>query len=78
MGGHQSKAHPGQSSNYKKKIEIRDSRVEERELLIRAKTWFEENIYLCPKSNRKVVTMIKQVFKEGGTPNVNDYLELVQ
>ena len=75
LGGHQSKAHPGTSSNYQKKLEIRAARTEERALLVKAKEWFAENMYLCPENNRKLVTQIKQVLKEGRQPNVNDYLE---
>ena len=77
MGGHQSKAHPGTSSQYRKKLEIRAKRTDERELLSRAKEWFVQNIYLCPENNRKVITQIKKVFKAGREPKVNDYLEMV-
>ena len=76
LGGHQSKAHPGTSSNYKRKIEIRESRATERELLEKAKEWFVSNIYLSPENNRKVITLIKKVFREGGEPKVEDYLEM--
>jgi len=78
LGGHQSKAHPGTSANYKRKIEIRQSREEERKLLERAKEWFVQNMYLCPENNRKIITSIKKVLKAGGTPNARDYLENAQ
>ena len=78
LGGHQSKAHPGTSSSYKRKLEIRQSREEERKLLERAKEWFVQNMYLVPENNRKIITSIKKVLKEGGTPNVRDYLEHAQ
>jgi hypothetical protein len=34
-------------------------------------------MYLCPENNRKIITAIKKVLKEGGEPNVRDYLENV-
>ena len=37
LGGHISKAHNGQSDNYKKKMEIRESRNQDREYLSQAK-----------------------------------------
>ena len=37
LGGHISKAHNGKSDNYKKKMEIRESRNQDREYLSQAK-----------------------------------------
>ena len=42
LGGHKSKAHPGCSETYLKKIETRTRRKGERDLLLEAKTVWEE------------------------------------
>ena len=75
LGGHQSKAHPGTSRSYRRKLEIRAARAEERDLLQRAKDWFQQNVFLCPENNRKLVTAIKEVLRDGRQPKVRDYLE---
>ena len=75
LGGHQSKAHPGTSSNYQRKLEIRAARASERQLLENAKDWFAKNLNLEPENNRKLITKIKNVLKAGKTPKVRDYIE---
>ena len=60
LGGHQSKAHPGESNRYRKKIEIRESRTDDRQFLQKAKEWFKSTIKRCPKANRNLVTKIKK------------------
>ena len=43
LGGHASKAHPGGSLAYKRKIEVREARAEERQFLLKAKEWFSDH-----------------------------------
>ena len=50
LGGHASKAHPGGSLAYKRKIEVREARAEERLFLVKAKAWFIDHFAADPKA----------------------------
>ena len=65
LGGHISKAHNGKSDNYKKKMEIRESRNSDREFLAQAKIVFKEQTGMNPKEYRNVITRIKNELAKG-------------
>ena len=65
LGGHISKAHNGKSDHYKKKMEIRESRNQDREFLAQAKTVFKEQTGMNPKEYRNVITRIKNELAKG-------------
>ena len=50
LGGHVSKAHPGGSPTYKRKIEVREARAGERLFLEQAKVWFRDHFAADPKA----------------------------
>ena len=50
LGGHASKAHPGGSLAYKRKIEVREARAEERLFLVKAKEWFIDHFAADPRA----------------------------
>ena len=59
LGGHVSKAHPGHSSAYSQKLEVRKSREQERNFLKQAKEMLlKEGI--DPKKYRIKATMLKK------------------
>ena len=71
LGGHYSKAHPGQSKRYNAKLETRASREDDRKLLKLAKEWFAEHNEVDPSmrpstSIRGYITKIKKILKAGG------------
>ena len=49
LGGHASKAHPGKSQNYARKMAIFKERAHERETRVKASEWFVKTTGLCPK-----------------------------
>ena len=65
LGGHISKAHNGKSDNYKKKMEIRESRNQDREYLSQAKQVFKSQTGMNPKEYRNVITRIKNELAKG-------------
>ena len=65
LGGHISKAHNGKSDNYKKKMEIRESRNQDREFLSQAKQVFKTQTGMNPKEYRNVITRIKNELAKG-------------
>lgn len=64
LGGHQSKAHPGQSQKYNEKLQTRNSRQLERITLNEAKKEFEEQYKKPANSNRALVNQIKKKLLE--------------
>ncbi len=60
LGGHTSKAHPGQSEDYQKKLQVRESRKPDRECLQAAKEQFKLDTGLEPELNRSRVTALKK------------------
>ena len=78
LGGHYSKAHPGQSKRYNAKLETRASRKDDRKFLKLAKDWFAEHNEVDPSTRpntsiRSYITKIKKILKAGGKPNWEDY-----
>ena len=65
LGGHISKAHNGKSDLYKKKMEIRQSRQQDREYLAQAKDVFVQQTGMNPKEYRNVITRIKNEIARG-------------
>ena len=65
LGGHVSKAHPGSSTNYSRKLEIRKQRSKDRESLASAKVWVAANLEMDPKENRALVTKVKNMLMTG-------------
>lgn len=82
LGGHSSKAHPGQSSAYNRKCKIRTAREFDRECLRRAKDWFTENceasdLDLRLSHRRQTITKIKKILMTGKTPESEQFLKRV-
>ena len=74
LGGHFSKAHPGQSLTYKKKLVKRVERTQERAYLQMAKDWYEQNMDPAPESSKRVrITKIKNMLKAGQQPRVSTF-----
>ena len=76
LGGHASKAHPGGSLAYKRKIEVREARAEERQFLLKAKEWFSDHFPAAdPKAqqSRGYITKIKVLLMNGKIPDINDF-----
>ena len=67
LGGHISKAHNGKSDHYKKKMEIREARNQDREFLAQAKSVFKDQTGMNPKEYRNVITRIKNELAKGQT-----------
>jgi len=64
VGGHISRKHPGQSSNYKRKIEVRKKRQGERRLLKLAKQRFKKLYGDGIPINRSVIRRLKVQIKK--------------
>lgn len=76
LGGHASKAHPGGSLAYKRKIEVREARAEERQFLLKSKEWFTDHFPAAdPKAqqSRGYITKIKVLLMNGRIPDINDF-----
>ena len=75
LGGHVSKAHPGGSPTYKRKIEVREARAAERLFLEKAKVWFSDHFAADPKAqqSKSVITKVKVLLLNGRTPTVADF-----
>ena len=80
LGGHVSKAHPGGSPTYKRKIEVREARTLDRLFLEKAKLWFSDNFAVDPKAlkSKSCITKIKILLMNGKTPDVADFKRVVQ
>ena len=70
LGGHASKAHPGKSDNYARKMAIFKERAHERETRVKASEWFVKTTGLCPKKNRALITKIKKEMLAGNAPTL--------
>ena len=68
LGGHVSKIHPNQSSEYKRKMATRKARTAHRVSLELAKEWYRDNIGLDLKKNRVKITRVKDELMEGKQP----------
>ena len=77
LGGHFSKAHPGQSTKYAKKLAIREERAKEREYLAKAKTWYKTNFGTAGSTSdpwvRYNTTKIKKILMAGKEPLKADF-----
>ena len=74
LGGHLSKAHPGKSESYNKKMAIRKANEQDREFLKQAKEWFTANTGILDlKTYRDRITKIKNILKDGKAPKVIDF-----
>ena len=69
LGGHVSKSHPGSSSNYSRKVSIREKRFEDRNCLKKAKAWITENLKLDPRQYRALATEVKKMLMAGTDPS---------
>ena len=80
LGGHVSKAHPGGSPTYNRKIEVREARTRDRLFLEKAKMWFSDHFSADPKAlrSKSCITKIKILLMNGKTPDVADFKRLVQ
>ena len=70
LGGHISKAHAGLSKRFRDKMKVYNRRQPDRENLIKAKSWFEKQTGLDPKTHRIVITGIKKDFMAGRKPKL--------
>ena len=74
LGGHVSKAHPGQSKKYNRKLLVRSAREEERKFLQEAKQLFIRHYDLDPLPDhlRAKVTKVKVLLMQGKAPSITD------
>ena len=64
LGGHFSKSHKGESATYTRKIEIRNSRKDKRELLSNAKELLKQRFPKITRSHSEYSKLITQIKKE--------------
>ncbi len=64
MGGHASRVHPGESDSYKRKIERREERIIERQLLAMAKKKHNELFGENAPLNRVKIRKFKKELKK--------------
>lgn len=74
LGGHASKAHPGKSSHYARKMAIFKERAHERETRVKACEWFVKTTGLCPKQYRALITRIKKDMLKGVNPTLPKHI----
>ena len=74
LGGHASKAHPGQSKAYERKKTIYKERTHERETRVKASDWFTAKTGLCVKKYRAVITKVKKDMLAGKTPTLPKHI----
>ena len=76
LGGHASKAHPGKSVNYQRKMAIFQKRTHDRETRVKACEWFAEKTGLCFKQHRNVITQIKKDMLAGRAPIIPKRIQM--
>ena len=74
LGGHVSKVHPRQQSNYANKMETYRARTKHRENLVMAKKWFKDMTGRDPKNHRLLITKIKIQLMAGEKPE-SDFIK---
>ena len=75
LGGHASKAHPGKSSHYARKMEIFKKRTHERETRVKACEWFLKKTGLSPNQHRALITRIKKDMLASIAPTLPKHIE---
>ena len=76
MGGHVSKAHPGQSLSYKNKLEVRSRRTKLRELNIKAKKIVKKSDPKAFQAKDKTYFTMLKLIKEDLSTKASDKKKL--